>query len=177
MPAATTNVISCPYCGADVIRGSDNCDSCGESLAGILLPDTALNITDSHFATPISAIRFSKPTTVSSDATLRQALDALTSDPSGAVLVVDGEGIAGIFTDRDVLQKVAAGAASLDSPVREFMTVDPVVLRDDDPMATALHKMGTGGFRHVPLTRDHELVGVVTGRDILGWMLTRYFDE
>ena len=177
MPATTTNVLSCPYCGSDVIRGSDECDNCGQSLVGLMLPDWALNISDSHFTVPISAIRVSRPTTIDVSATLRDAIAAVTGDASGAVVVTDGSTVAGIFTDRDVLQKVAAGAASLDAPVKDFMTADPVVLRDDDPVATALHKMGLGGFRHVPLTRDGELVGVVTGRDVLGWMLTRYFDD
>jgi hypothetical protein len=36
--------------------------------------------------------------------------------------------------------------------------------------------MGAGGFRHIPLTRDGELVAIVTARDVLQWVLTCYFD-
>jgi CBS domain-containing protein len=56
------------------------------------------------------------------------------------------------------------------------MTPDPVVLREDDTMAFALNKMGDGGFRHVPVVRDGELVGMITVRDIMNWVLGRYFD-
>jgi CBS domain-containing protein len=56
------------------------------------------------------------------------------------------------------------------------MTPDPVVLRVDDSMAVALNKMGVGGFRHVPVTRDGTLVGLVTARDLMSWVMGRFFD-
>lgn len=177
MTAVVSNIITCPYCAADVIRGSDNCDACGQSLVGLLLPDTALNITESQFATPIAAIRLSKPLTVGPTATVRETIDAMTAAGTGAAVVVDGHRVVGIFTDRDVLQHVAARPGVLDDPITSHMTADPVVLRDDDPMATALHKMGMGGFRHIPVVREGELVAMVTARDILTWLLGRYFDE
>jgi CBS domain-containing protein len=177
MTAVTSNIVSCPFCGADVIEGSDNCDNCGQSLMGMQLPEWALNITDSHFSTPISAIRLSKPVTVSPRDSLRDAIRVIAAASGGAAVVLDGQRVCGIFTERDVLAKVAAGAGSLDAPVAEYMTPDPVILRDDDTMATALHKMGEGGFRHIPLVRDGELVAMVNARDIATWLLTRYFDE
>lgn len=64
----------------------------------------------------------------------------------------------------------------MDQPVARFMTPDPVVMRDDDMMAVALNKMGDGGFRHMPVMRDRELVGMITVRDIMNWLLGRYFD-
>jgi len=51
-----------------------------------------------------------------------------------------------------------------------------VVLRDDDTMAMALNKMGDGGFRHIPIVRGGELVGMITARDVMGWVLGKYFD-
>jgi CBS domain-containing protein len=95
---------------------------------------------------------------------------------SGAVVVLQGLKIVGIFTDRDVLERVAPDPAVLDAPVASVMTPDPVVLREDDMMAYALNKMGVGGFRHIPVVRDGELVGILTGRDVLNWLMGRYFD-
>jgi CBS domain-containing protein len=43
-------------------------------------------------------------------------------------------------------------------------------------MAAALNKMGDGGFRHIPMLHDGNLAGIVTGRDVLQWLLGRYFD-
>ena len=46
------------------------------------------------------------------------------------------------------------------------MTPDPVVLRHDDPIAVAIHKMAVGGFRHIPIVEDGRPTGVVTARDV-----------
>jgi CBS domain-containing protein len=46
------------------------------------------------------------------------------------------------------------------------MTPDPVVLRHDDPIALAIHKMAVGGFRHIPIVEDGRPTGVVTARDV-----------
>jgi CBS domain-containing protein len=174
--AVVSNIVSCPYCGADVIEGSDSCASCGQSLWELPLPGWALETNESQFAVPISALRTSRPLTVRPDMPIAEVLRAIAHDASGAAVVVDGDRVVGIFTDRDVLLKVA-GAGSHTGPVSDYMTADPVVLRDDDLMATALHKMGSGGFRHIPLTRDGRLVSIVTARDIVTWLLGRYFDE
>ena len=50
--------------------------------------------------------------------------------------------------------------------VGDFMTPDPVVLRHDDPIALAIHKMAVGGFRHIPIIDDGRPTGVVTARDV-----------
>ena len=47
-----------------------------------------------------------------------------------------------------------------------LVTVDPVVLRHDDPIAIAIHKMAVGGFRHIPIVEDGRPTGVVTARDV-----------
>jgi CBS domain-containing protein len=47
------------------------------------------------------------------------------------------------------------------------MTPDPVVLRPDDPIAVAIHKMAVGGFRHIPIVdAGHLPTGVVSARDV-----------
>ncbi len=176
MADSPRDVISCPFCGADVIRGSDSCDGCGRELAGIDLPESALNIGESHFAVSLSEVRTSKPSTVAADATVAQAVAAVAADANGAAVVVEGHRVIGIFTERDVLKKVAGKPAVLSEPVTKYMTPDPVLLREDDTMATALHKMGSGNFRHIPLARDGQLVAMVSARDILNWLLTRYFE-
>jgi CBS domain-containing protein len=73
--------------------------------------------------------------------------------------------LVGIFTDRDAVVKAAG--KDLDAyKVRDFMTADPVVLRHDDPIALAIHKMAVGGFRHIPVIKDGRPTGVVTARDV-----------
>ena len=69
------------------------------------------------------------------------------------VLVTVDDRLVGIFTDRDAVVK-AAGMRLDAFKVRDFMTPDPVVLRHDDPIAIAIHKMAVGGFRHIPIIED-----------------------
>ena len=58
--------------------------------------------------------------------------------------------------------------------VGDFMTPDPVVLRHDDPIALAIHKMAVGGFRHIPIVEDGRPTGVVTARDVFHHLAERF---
>jgi CBS domain-containing protein len=170
------NVVVCPSCGAENIEGTDTCENCMADLSAIDVPESAQIASESDLTLPISSIRLSKPQTVSASATVREAIAVLRQEAAGAVVVISGERIVGIFTERDVLKKVAGKAGVLAAPITAYMTPDPVVLRDDDMMAVALNKMGDGGFRHIPVTRDGGLVAIVTARDVMSWVLGRYFD-
>jgi CBS domain-containing protein len=71
---------------------------------------------------------------------------------------------------------VAGYPERMHDSVAHYMTPDPVVLRDDDTMAMALNKMGVGGFRHIPYTRAGSLAGMLTARDVMNWLMSKYFD-
>ena len=170
------NVVVCPSCGVENIQGTDTCENCLGDLMAIDVPDSAQIASESDLTLPISSMRLAKAQTVSVNATVRDAIAVLRQEAAGAAVVVSGTNIVGIFTERDVLNKVAGRAGAQDASVAVYMTPDPVVLRDDDMMAVALNKMGDGGFRHIPVTRDGRLVAMVTARDVMSWVLGRYFD-
>jgi len=105
-------------------------------------------------------------------APVREAISAMQAAGVGSVLVTKDGRLVGIFTERDALLKVAGAAqGTMDAPVGELMTTDPVVLREDDSIAVAIHKMAVGGFRHIPLTRDGHPTGIVSARDVFGHIL------
>ena len=81
------------------------------------------------------------------------------------LLVCDGDRLQGIFTDRDAVMKAADKRLGLYT-VADFMTPDPVVLRSEDTLAVAIHKMAVGEFRHIPITDDGRPIGVVAAADI-----------
>ncbi|MGE0598536.1 MAG: cyclic nucleotide-binding/CBS domain-containing protein [Dehalococcoidia bacterium] len=170
------NIVICPSCGHENIEGVDTCEKCMMDLRSIDVPETAQIASETELAVAISGVRMSRPRVASSTHTVREAIAVMKGDPMGAVVIVDNGKVVGIFTDRDVLKKVGANAAALAQPVSHYMTHDPVVLREDDTMAYALNKMGDGGFRHIPVVRNGELIGMITGREIMAWMLGRYFD-
>jgi CBS domain-containing protein len=170
------NIVICPSCGFENIEGVDTCERCTMDLRSIDVPESVQIVSESDLNVSISQVRMTRPRTVAPTLTVRDAIAEMRGDSTGAVVVVDGAKVVGIFTDRDVLKKAAARDGVLDEPVAYYMTQDPVVLREDDTMAHALNKMGDGGFRHIPVVRDGELVGMITVRDIMSWVLGRYFD-
>ena len=90
----------------------------------------------------------------------------------GAALVVSNGTLVGIFTERDVLMKVAGQPIDLEqAPISQLMTVDPATLPVEAAVAFALNKMVIEGFRHIPLVDDqHRPVAVVSMRDLIGYL-------
>jgi CBS domain-containing protein len=89
---------------------------------------------------------------VSTSTSVADAIHAMIVRRIGCVLVVDGDELRGIFTERDVLMRVLeSGKDFKTTEVSEFMTRDPETLRENDEVAYALNKMSVGGFRHVPI--------------------------
>jgi len=115
------------------------------------------------------------------DARTHMSRDLLTVDPSlpvtevakrmvakdvGAVLVFDDEGLCGILTERDVLRAVADGLDDT-TLVRERMTANPETLDADDTTEHAAVLMIHGGFRHLPVVEQGDVVGVLSIRDLM----------
>ena len=94
----------------------------------------------------------------------------------GCALVVDGGALVGIFTERDVLKKVASETFDQSkAAVRDLMTPSPDTLPDDATVAFALNRMSVEGYRHIPiLDEDGAPAGVVGMRDIINWMVEIY---
>lgn len=171
MTADPANVVICPSCGAKNLEGAETCEQCQMDLVKI----GALGEGDDSLAIPLSSLRLSKPLVIQRGGTVREAVELLVRDPNSAVVVFDGMAVVGIFTERDVLKRIAGQDALMGKPIGELMTPDPVLLREDDSIAVALNKMGTGGFRHIPLLHDGRVVAIVTVRDVITWMMSSYF--
>ncbi|MBI2060020.1 MAG: CBS domain-containing protein [Nitrospirae bacterium] len=122
------------------------------------------------------AIRTLKPRTpvcVEVGARVEEAVAKMKDRNTGCVLVVDDGRLTGIFSERDVLLKIAA--TKLDqhrTRVETVMTRAPETLGLDDPIVFALNKMSVGGFRHVPIVdKDNRPVGVVSVKDIVNFIV------
>ena len=104
------------------------------------------------------------------DMTVRAACRLMAEKKIGALLLVDDNRIAGIFTERDALNKVLADGLDADSTrVSLVMVKDPQTIRADKPLAYALQFMADGGFRHVPVVDAYGTpLGMVSARDALG---------
>jgi CBS domain-containing protein len=84
----------------------------------------------------------------------------------GAVLVLDGDRLQGVFTERDVLRAVARGYA--DTPtVGDWMTPQPETIEPDETTEHAAVLMIHGGFRHLPVVELGKVVGILSIRDLM----------
>lgn len=106
----------------------------------------------------------------SKEMTVRAACRLMTEKGIGALLVLEDRRIAGIFTERDALNKVLSAGRDPDTTlVGQLMVRDPQTIAPDKPLAYALYMMAEGGFRHVPVVNaDGVPVGMVSARDALG---------
>jgi CBS domain-containing protein len=84
----------------------------------------------------------------------------------GAVLVTEGKQLVGILTERDVLRAVARGIDE-STTVADWMTHDPETLEPDESTEHAAVLMIHGGFRHLPITENDEVVGMLSIRDLM----------
>jgi CBS domain-containing protein len=84
----------------------------------------------------------------------------------GAVLVMDGDRLEGILTERDILKAVATGFAE-DARVREWMTRHPETIDGSEATGQAAALMIHGGFRHLPVVEDGKIAGIVSIRDLM----------
>jgi CBS domain-containing protein len=103
---------------------------------------------------------------VSADATLGEAAARMAERAVGAVVVLEGESIAAILTERDVMRAVAAGEDG-SAPVSEWMTRHPDTIEPDDTTDHAASLMIHGGFRHLPVVEKGKVVGIVSIRDLM----------
>jgi CBS domain-containing protein len=159
----------CPWCDHDNLPGSDECGNCRQDLTQLDRPVAHDRVERSLMDDSVSVLTPRAPVTLPATATVAQAVEVMLRGEFGAVLLVDEQGaLTGIFSERDLLMKVA-GQHEIYSAVslRAFMTPDPVTVRESDTLAFALHKMAVGGYRHLPVVRDGRLVGMVSVRDML----------
>ena len=107
-----------------------------------------------------------------------RAFDAMSRESHDCVLIVDADALAGIFTSRDFLNRVAALRKDPQKlPLGDVMTANPRTLRPRDPLAFAINWMAIEGFRNVPIVDDAgAILGVLTVWDVMRH-LEAVFDE
>jgi CBS domain-containing protein len=160
----------CPVCGHENLQGEDSCENCGADLRTADIPQPSLGFETRLVAAQLGRLDAAAPVSMSGDDSVLQAIRALQEGSTECVLVQDGGRLVGVFTERDALLKL--GTRPLDGVrLEDVMTRDPVVLRADDSMAVAIHKMAVGGFRHIPLVDGARPTGVISARDIFRHIL------
>ena len=104
--------------------------------------------------------------TVRPETALAEAATVMSQGRTGSVLILDGDRVAGIFTERDVVRAVSHSPDATGDPVDGWMSRDPVTIDAGESVGHALDVMLAGGFRHLPVLEQGRLAGVVSMRDI-----------
>jgi CBS domain-containing protein len=104
--------------------------------------------------------------TAQPDEPIAEAAQHMVARGVGAVLVMDGERLEGILTERDILKAVAAGATE-NARVRDWMTRSPETIEASDSTAHAAALMIHGGFRHLPVLDGGAVAGIISIRDLM----------
>lgn len=84
----------------------------------------------------------------------------------GSALVMDGDTLLGIFTERDIMRALGEHFDAAKHQVSEWMTRNPITVPPDTAARDALKTMLDGGFRHLPVMDGERIIGVVSMRDL-----------
>jgi CBS domain-containing protein len=164
-------MINCPHCNAENIEGVDQCEECGQPLSDLHLQTPSTLLERSLLKDRVAALKPKPPVTVAPATLVGDVLSLMIERRIGCVVVVDRGKTVGIFSERDALLKLNESAVELAGrPVSEFMTPNPQTLQSTAKIAFAVQRMDLGGFRHIPIVDDGDLTGIISVRDILGYL-------
>ena len=159
----------CPSCGYDNIEGTDRCVECVTSLRQFDVPqaDRAEGLARSVMEDNLNHIE-QEFVGITSDT---PAIEAINKMQDGCALVIENGKLLGIFTERDVLNKLTGKKAlAPTTPVKELMSADPETLRETDSVATALSKMSLGRYRHIPVRKTDGTYAITSIKHVLKYI-------
>jgi CBS domain-containing protein len=114
--------------------------------------------------------------TTTADAGVDAAVAAMAEHNVGAMVVLDGDTVHGIISERDVVRALADGRV-LHRSVAEIMTAPATTCTSATTTDELLATMTDGRFRHVPVVDDGVLVGIVSIGDVVKWQLDELREE
>jgi CBS domain-containing protein len=115
---------------------------------------------------------------VQPDVTVADAVKILGEKRIGAILVMTGTTIEGIFSERDVVRVLAErGASILQEPVSKVMTRKVVTCGRTETVSGLMEKMTQGKFRHLPVVEEGRVIGIISIGDIVKRRVMEYEKE
>lgn len=125
--------------------------------------------------TPLRTLLDNKPAgvfSVAPDTTVAAAVELINSRRVGAVLVMSGAELAGIFTERDVLRRVVGERRNPDTTrIGDVMTRELVVMRPTATVQDAMSVVAERRCRHLPIVEEGRVLGVVSAGDLNHWLI------
>jgi CBS domain-containing protein len=123
----------------------------------------------------VLALGIAPPVIADADTSLRGILQEMRDRRASCALLTREGKLAGVFTERDVVTRVAGAPDALDRPVAEVMTPDPEHVRRGDRLFAAVRLMRRRGYRHVPVVDDDgRALGCVRHEDVVDYLAEVY---
>ena len=118
--------------------------------------------------TKVREVMTDRPRCVTLETPISEVAELMESEDIGSLPVLDGEELAGMVTDRDiVIRAIAKGKDPRGMPVREVASREPVTVYAEDDLSNALKKMASEQVRRLPVVDDdNRLVGVLSQADV-----------
>lgn len=115
---------------------------------------------------------------IAPERTVADACAALEERRVGALVVCDGDRVAGVFSERDVVRALAAdGAAALNRPVADYMTAKVIFAEPKEEMSALMSRMTDRRIRHLPVLEGERLVGVISIGDVVKCQIAEHAQE
>ena len=164
--------MTCPSCGYDNIEGADRCDECVTPLFNVEMTSTdgATGLARSVMEDDLSKLE-NEFLQVAPEAPATEVINQMKQSRLGCALVLDKGKLVGIFTERDLLNKLTGHTAlPRTTPVSKLMSPNPEVLRESDSVAAALNKMSLGRYRHIPVRKSDGTYCVTSIKHVLKYI-------
>jgi CBS domain-containing protein len=116
--------------------------------------------------TKVRDVMTAEPIVLQQDQSIADAAQAMRDNAVGAVLVVDGDKLCGLVTDRDLVVRAVAESAPSDSPVGRVVSSDLIAVGADDEADDAARVMQEHAVRRLPVMDDGRIVGIVSIGDL-----------
>lgn len=123
----------------------------------------------------VSRLQPTSPRYIAPGQSVKEAIALMRQDRSGCLLVQEGNKLAGILTERDILRRVLAEKRPLSMPVSDCMTPQPVTVGRKEPIGAAIRRMEEGGYRHLPVVDEGgQVVGVLSVKRIVHYLVEHF---
>jgi CBS domain-containing protein len=164
--------MNCPSCGHENIDGIDRCENCLASFRQLDIPsaDAAEGLARSVMEDNLSRLDQDEMISVAPETPALEVIERMKNSNSGCALVVDQGKLVGIFTEHDILKRVAGAGDLTAATVKELMSSDPETLDEKDSVAEALNKMALGRYRHIPFKKADGSYAVASIRSVLKYI-------
>jgi CBS domain-containing protein len=116
-----------------------------------------------------------KLVTAKPDESAGEAIRRMLESNIGSIVVCEENVPVGIFTERDVLRLAGEGADFEQTPLSQVMTPRPLTIGSGDNILDAAQLMAARKLRHLPVVEDGNLIGIVSMRDVFGFLAERLF--